>query len=283
MISHGDIIDNRYNVISLLGTGGMAVVFECTDLYTSEVVAIKIMKEELLKEAGALEDFKREVKASVQMSHQNIMKIYSEGIWQGRPYLVLEYLKGQTLLDKIEFYTKFTVKEACEIMLQLLDAVNYTHEHKIIHRDIKPQNIFYLSNGVVKLGDFGIAKNEKEAENHGKILGSVHYLAPEVLKGEPFSQASDIYASGITFFQIITGILPFDGSTKEVADAQVNKEFQNPSNFVTSIPKEIDEIIQKAVAKNPKNRFKNTKEFSEAIKLFLSGKKQKKSLFSRFF
>ena len=283
MISHGDIIDNRYNVISLLGTGGMAVVFECTDLYTSEVVAIKIMKEELLKEAGALEDFKREVKASVQMSHQNIMKIYSEGIWQGRPYLVLEYLKGQTLLDKIEFYTKFTVKEACEIMLQLLDAVNYTHEHKIIHRDIKPQNIFYLSNGVVKLGDFGIAKNEKEAENHGKILGSVHYLAPEVLKGEPFSQASDIYASGVTFFQIITGILPFDGSTKEVADAQVNKEFPNPSNFVTSIPKEIDEIIQKAVAKNPKNRFKNTKEFSEAIKLFLSGKKQKKSLFSRFF
>ena len=283
MISHGDIIDNRYNVMSLLGTGGMAVVFECTDLFTNEVVAIKIMKEELLSEAGALDDFKREVKASVQMSHQNIMKIYSEGVWNGRPYLVLEYLKGQTLLDKIEFYTKFTVKEACEIMLQLLEAVSYTHEHQIIHRDIKPQNIFYLSNGIVKLGDFGIAKNEKEAENHGKILGSVHFLAPEVLQGKAFSVASDIYASGITFFQLVTGILPFDGSTKEVADAQVKKEFPSASNFVTSIPKDLDEIIKKAVEKNPKNRYKNAEEFSEAIRLFLLGKKQKKSLFSRFF
>ena len=283
MISRGDIIDNRYNVISLLGTGGMAVVFECIDVYTNKTVAIKILKEELLKEPGMLEDFKREVKASVQMSHPNIMEIYTEGVWNKRPYLVLEYLKGETLLDKIEFYTKFAVKEACEIMTQLLDAISYTHEHKILHRDIKPQNIFYLSNGTVKLGDFGIAKNEKEAENHGKILGSVHFLAPEILKGEPFSIASDIYAAGITFFQLVTGVLPFDGSTKEVADAQVKKSCPAPSSFVTLIPKELDEIILKAVDKNPKNRFKNADEFKQAIELFLLGKKQKKSLFSRFF
>ena len=269
--------------MSLLGIGGMAVVFECTDLYTNEIVAIKIMKEELLKEAGALEDFKREVKATVQMSHQNIMKVFGEGVYNNRPYLVLEYLKGQTLLDKIEYYTKFTIKEACEIMVQLLDAISYTHEHKIIHRDIKPQNIFYLSNGLVKLGDFGIAKNEKEAENHGKMLGSVHFLAPEVLKGEPFSVASDIYAAGITFFQLVTGVLPFDGSTKEVADGQVKKEFPRPSNFVTSISKEFDELLLKAVEKNPKNRYKDANEFKKAIELFLMGKKQKKSLFSRLF
>ena len=283
MISHGDIIDNRYNVMSLLGIGGMAVVFECTDLYTNEIVAIKIMKEELLKEAGALEDFKREVKATVQMSHQNIMKVYGEGVYNNRPYLVLEYLKGQTLLDKIEYYTKFTIKEACGIMIQLLDAISYTHEHKIIHRDIKPQNIFYLSNGLVKLGDFGIAKNEKEAENDGKMLGSVHFLAPEVLQGKPFSVASDIYAAGITFFQLVTGVLPFDGNTKEVADAQVKKEFPRPSNFVTSISKDFDELLLKAVEKNPKNRYKDANEFKKAIELFLMGKKQKKSLFSRLF
>ena len=283
MIKNGDIIDNRYNVLSLLGTGGMAVVFECSDLFTNEVVAIKIMKEELLLEAGALEDFKREIKASIQVSHQNIMKIYGEGIWNNRPYLVLEYLKGQTLLDKIEFYTKFSVKEASEIMLQLLEAIQYTHDHKIIHGDIKPQNIFYLSNGLVKLGDFGIAKNEKEAENHGKILGSVHFLAPEILQGRSFSVASDIYAAGVTFFQLVTGILPFDGSTKDVANAQVKKEFPCASNFVTSIPKELDEIILKAVEKNPKNRYKSAQEFTDAISLFLSGKKQKKSLFKRLF
>ena len=283
MINYGDLIDNRYNVLSLLGLGGMAVVFECNDVYTNRIVAVKIMKEELLDEAGMLDAFKKEVKATVQMSHPNIMEIYSEGVFQTRPYLVLEYLKGQTLLDKIEYYTKFSVKEACEIMVQLLDAISYTHEHKIIHRDIKPQNIFYLSNGTVKLGDFGIAKNEKEAENHGKILGSVHFLAPEVLQGKPFSIASDIYAAGITLFQLVTGNLPFDGSTKEVAEQQVKREFPKASNYVTSIPKEFDEIILKAVEKNPKNRYKNAEEFKRAIQLFLLGKKEKKSLFSRFF
>ena len=283
MISPGDIIASRYNVLSLLGIGGMAVVFECKDLYTNDTVAVKILKEELLDDADSVADFKKEIKAIIQMSHPSIMQIYNEGVWKKRPYLVLEYLKGQTLLDKIEYYTKFTVKEACEIMLQLLDAVAYTHDHQIIHRDIKPQNIFYLSNGTVKLGDFGIAKNEKEAENHGKILGSVHYLAPEVLQGKPFSIASDIYASGVTFFQLVTGILPFDGSTKEVAEAQIKKPFPNASSYVISLSKELDELIQKAVAKNPKNRYKNANEFSEAIKLFLQGKKQKKSLLSRFF
>ncbi len=283
MISPGDIIASRYNVLSLLGIGGMAVVFECKDLYTNDTVAVKILKEELLDDADSVADFKKEIKATIQMSHPSIMQIYNEGVWKKRPYLVLEYLKGQTLLDKIEYYTKFTVKEACEIMLQLLDAVAYTHDHQIIHRDIKPQNIFYLSNGTVKLGDFGIAKNEKEAENHGKILGSVHYLAPEVLQGKPFSIASDIYASGVTFFQLVTGILPFDGSTKEVAEAQIKKPFPNASSYVISLPKELDELIQKAVTKNPKNRYKNANEFSEAIKLFLQGKKQKKSLLSRFF
>ena len=283
MIRIGDIIDNRYNVLSLLGFGGMAVVFECEDLYTNNVVAIKILKEELLDDKVIVNDFKKEIKATVQMSHPNIMEIYNEGIWNNRPYLVCEYLKGQTLLDKIEFYTKFSVKEACEIMLQLLDAIAYTHAHKIIHGDIKPQNVFYLSNGVVKLGDFGIAKNEKEAENHGKILGSVHFLAPEILTGKGSSVASDLYAAGITFFQLVTGVLPFDGSTKEVADAQIHRECPRPSSFNTSITTEFDELVLKAVAKKPEKRYKDAKDFRKAIELFLSGKKQKRSIFSRFF
>ena len=283
MINLGDIIAKRYNVLSLLGIGGMAVVFECKDLYTKDIVAVKILKEELLDDKAMVEEFKREVKATVQMSHPNIMKIYSEGVWNNRPYLVLEYLEGQTLLDKIEYYTKFTVKEACEIMIQLLEAISYTHDHQIIHRDIKPQNIFLLPNGTVKLGDFGIAKNEKEAENHGKILGSVHFLAPEVLSGEPFSVCSDIYAAGITFFQLVTGVLPFDGSTDEVAQMHVKKECPKPSSYQTTIPKELDTIILKSVAKNPKQRYQNSAEFQRAIQLFLLGKKEKKSILKRFF
>lgn len=283
MIKIDDIIDSRYNVVSLLGIGGMAVVFECRDLFTKKTVAVKILKEELLDDKTMVDDFRKEVKASVQMRHPNIMEIYSEGVWQNRPYLVLEYLKGQTLLDKIEYYTKFAPLEACEIMLQLLDAISYTHDHQIIHRDIKPQNVFYLSNGTVKLGDFGIAKNEKEAENHGKILGSVHFLAPEVLSGEPFSIYSDIYAAGITFFQLVTGVLPFDGSTEQVAEMHVKKACPAPSQIQTTIPKELDGIILKSLEKNPKKRYQSALEFKQAIMSYLTGKKEKKSFLKRFF
>jgi len=283
MIKEGDVISNRYNVLSHLGTGGMAVVFECKDVFTNNIVALKILKEELLDDKNAVEDFKKEIKATASMSHQNIMGVFDEGLWQNRPYLVLEYLKDQTLLDKIEFYTRFTVKEACEIMLQLLDAVSYTHEHKIIHRDIKPQNIFYLSNGTIKLGDFGVAEKEKNAGNPGKIIGSVHFLAPEVLSGKPFSIASDLYACGITFFQLITGVLPFDGSTKEIANAHLKNRCPKPSSFISSIPPEIDQIILKSVEKNPRNRYKDANEFKEAIKTYLSGGKIKKKFLSRFF
>jgi len=283
MINLGDIIANRYNVLSLLGMGGMAVVFECKDLYTNDTVAVKILKEELLDDKAVVDEFKRELKATIQMRHANIMQIFSEGVWNNRPYLVLEYLKGQTLLDKIEYYTKFSPIEACEIMLQLLEAISYTHDHQIIHRDIKPQNIFLLSNGTVKLGDFGIAKNEKEAENHGKILGSVHFLAPEVLTGEPFSVCSDIYAAGITFFQLVTGILPFDGTTEKVAEMHLKKACPAPSKFQTTIPKEIDEIILKSLEKNPKKRYQSAAEFKQAVLSYLTGKKEKKSFLKRFF
>ena len=283
MINIGDIIANRYNVLSLLGIGGMAVVFECKDLYTQDIVAVKILKEELLDDKVMVSDFKKEIKAAIEMSNPGIMQIYSEGVWHDRPFLVLEYLEGQTLLDKIEYYTKFSAKEACEIMIQLLDAISYTHEHKIIHRDIKPQNIFYLPNGTVKLGDFGIAKNEKEAENHGKILGSVHFLAPEVLSGEPFTVCSDLYAAGITFFQLVTGVLPFDGSTNDVAKAHLKKECPKPSDFQTTIPKELDGIILKALEKNPKRRYQSANEFKIAIVDFLNGKKKKRSLLKRLF
>jgi len=283
MIKLGDIINNRYSVISRLGVGGMAEVFECNDNYTGKCVAVKILKEELLDNKNIFSDFEREVKASITMSHENIMEIYEEGIFQNRPYLVLEYLRDQTLLDKIEFYTKFSVNEACQIMIQLLNAIQYTHEHKIIHRDIKPQNIFYLPNGTIKLGDFGIAKNEKDMENHEQILGSVHFLAPEVLQGKEFSTLSDIYAAGVTFFQLITGILPFDGKTEEIAQMQIKKEFPKPSYYCSSIPEQIDEIILKSVSKNPRKRYLSANEFKEAIEGFLSGKKVKRSLLDRFF
>ena len=283
MIKIGDTINNRFNVLSHLGTGGMAEVFECKDLFTNKIVAVKILKESLLDDEEAIKDFEKEVKASVTMHHENIMEIYGDGVWNNRPYLVLEYLKSLTLLDSIEFYTKFSVKEGCLIMIQLLQAIEYTHNHGIIHRDIKPQNIFYLANGLIKLADFGIAKKDNDSETEDEILGSVHYLAPEVLTQKKFSVSSDIYAAGITFFQLLTGVLPFDGKTQEIAKKQIHDQCPKPSSFSNTLTGDIDTIILKAVSKNPKARYKSANEFKVDIENFLNGKKIKHSFFERFF
>lgn len=283
MINIGDTIDNRYNVVEHIGSGGMADVFEAKDLISKRTVAIKILKEELKDDLANISSFNKEASASASMSHQNIMEIYNEGTYKGCPYLVIEYLKNQTLLDKIEYFTKFTVKEGSQIMVQLLDAISYTHSHNIIHRDIKPQNIFYTANGTIKLGDFGIALNENDTEIRGNILGSVYYLAPEVYTGKPYSVASDIYAAGVTFFHILTGRTPFEGTTEEIANAHIKKVFPKPSSFNPLIPKEIDEIILKATNKNPNSRYKSADEFKISILNFLNGVKTKKSFFERLF
>ena len=282
MIKIGDIIDNRYSVLSHLGTGGMAVVFECKDLINKNIVAVKIMKEELLSNPSSIKEFNKEVKASVTMSHVNIVGIYAEGVYQNRPYLVMEYLKGQTLLDKIEYYTRFSPNEASHIMIQILDALSCIHAHKILHRDIKPQNIFYLANGDIKVGDFGIARNEND-ETDENILGSVHYLAPEVLHSKKFSVSSDIYAAGITFYELVTGRLPFEGTTEQIANLHVKSHVPKPSLVVSSIPKDLDTIILKATHKNPLARYKNANDFKKDIESFLAGKKIKHSFLEKFF
>mgnify|MGYP003321672963 CR=1 FL=1 len=283
MINIGETIDNRYNVIEHLGSGGMADVFEAKDLITSKVVAVKILKDELKDDKTIISSFRKEASAAASMSHQNIMEIYNEGTYKGCPYLVIEYLKNQTLLDKIEYFTKFAVREGAEIMVQLLDAIDYTHSHNIIHRDIKPQNIFYMPNGTIKLGDFGIAVNGNDAEIRGNILGSVYYLAPEVYSGKPYSVESDIYAAGVTFFHILTGKTPFEGTTEEIAKAHMRKDFPKPSSINLSIPKEIDQIILKATKKNPAARYHSAKEFQLDILNYLNGKKVKKSFLDRIF
>ena len=283
MINIGDTIDNRYNVLEHIGTGGMADVFEAKDLITSKVVAIKILKEELKNDKNNISSFMKEASSAASMSHPNIMEIYNEGTYQGCPYLVIEYLKNQTLLDKIEYFTKFAVKEGSQIMIQLLEAIDYTHSHNFIHRDIKPQNIFYMPNGTIKLGDFGIAVNENDAEKCGNILGSVYYLAPEVYVGKPYSVESDIYAAGVTFFQILTGRAPFDGTTEEIANAHMKDEFPKPSSINSLIPKEIDQIILKATKKNPNARYHSAKEFQLDILNFLNGVKVKKTFLDRIF
>ena len=289
MVRIGDRIDERYRITSRIGTGGMAEVFEATDFVSKRVVAIKIMKEELITDEENVERFKHEVMSCASMNHPNIIKVYNHGVYEDRPYMAYEYIKGQTLFEKLEFLTQIPAFEACEIMCQLLDAVSYIHQHGIIHRDIKPQNIFYLPNGTIKLSDFGIAvdTNINDTTTDEGIMGSVFYLAPEVCSGKPATIQSDIYSCGITFFQLVTGRLPYEtGHAIDIAIAHIKKPFPSVTKYNPDISKEIDKIIQKACKKNAKDRYKTANSMLNAIKLSMKNNdnfKEKKNIIKKIF
>ena len=267
----------------------MAEVFEANDQVLRRTVAIKIMREELLSNPDNIVRFENEVRACASMHHPNIIQVFDQGVYESRPWMAYEYIKGQTLFEKLEFLTQINVYEACEIMVQLLDAVAYIHQNGIIHRDIKPQNIFYLPNGTIKLSDFGIAVDSRLDETKTKegILGSVFYLAPEICSGQPATVQSDIYSIGITFFQLITGRLPYEnGHAIDIAIAHIKKPFPSVTKYNPEISKEIDKIIQKACKKNPKDRYKNANEMLAAIKISMQNKenfKEKRNFIKRLF
>lgn len=289
MVKIGDKIDNRYRITARLGTGGMAEVFEASDFITKKIVAIKIMREELLGSYENVERFEHEAASCAEMNHPNIIKVFNVGVYDNRPYMAYEYIKGQTLAEKLEFLTQLTVYEACQVMLQLLDAVSYIHNHNIIHRDIKPQNIFYLPDGTVKLADFGIAvdANIDETKTEQGIMGSVFYLAPEICSGGQCSVRSDIYSIGVTFFELVTGRLPFEeGHAVDIAIAHIKKPFPSATKYSPTVPKEIDRIILKACKRNPKDRYQSCEEMKEAIQVAMSNHDnftEKKSFFKRLF
>jgi serine/threonine protein kinase len=289
MINIGDRIDERYHITGKIAHGGMADVYEAYDVVSRKTVAIKIMREDMMKDPKNLVRFQRECIAAASLNNPNIVHVYGQGTVDGRPYMVNEYIKGQTLRDRLNFSAVhyLTPLEACEVMLQLTSGLQYIHDHGLVHRDIKPDNLFYLSDGSIKISDFGISAAIGEKNTGDAVSGTVYYTAPEILMGGSSQTSSDIYSMGIVFYEILVGKVPFEGKNPEdVAIKQIKNHFPEPSKTMPSIPKSLDKIVVKACRKRPEERFVSALDMHNAIADALKDEKtfkEKRGFFSRLF
>ena len=285
----GDLLDERYRIVNTLGEGGMALVYKAKDIITDKDVAIKIIKEETMKNPLNLTRFEREARAAASLKHQNIVQVSNLGTFENRPCMVTELVNGKTLRESLALRGKFSFLEACDIMYQLCSAVYYAHQHGVIHRDIKPQNVFITADGTIKLGDFGIAtfQNSAHVTRSDVVVGSVHYLAPEISQGNPASPQSDIYSLGITFFELITGRVPFDDeSAVTVALKHIKEKFPSVRKYNPKTPIVIEKIINTACAKSPIDRYRSAIDMRKDIERILQNPdliKKKQGFFARLF
>ncbi len=289
-IKIGQLVDSRYRINALIGHGGMADVYEGTDIITKKIVALKIIKEDIMANISNLKRFENEALIAASLNHPNIVQVYNHGLINGVPYIANEYIKGQTLKDVIDFRGALPLEEAVDYMIQLTDALYFAHLHNIVHRDVKPENIYVMSDGTIKLGDFGIAQAEgldSHLTKTSEIIGSVYYMAPEIAKGEKATNKSDIYAVGVTFFETITSHPPFTKDTPvNVAVAHIKEKFPSPKQYLPNCPKEVEKLIFKATMKNPNDRYATMKEFHDAFVALKSNHdliKEKKGFLSRLF
>ena len=239
MINQGTVIDKRYRIEDVIGEGGMGLVYSAYDKFIDERVAIKFLK---VASANSInvKRFENEARAMAALNHQNIISILNIGQYEDRPYMVTELIHGNTLDVELETRIKFTYIEALDIMDQLCQAIIVTHDAGVIHADIKPSNIYIMADGTIKLGDFGIAASIEQSTSDKQsetIIGSTQYLAPEVCLGHPNTVQSDIYSLCVTFFQLITGRVPFDGRNNlEIATKQVKEPFPSIKKYISSVP-----------------------------------------------
>ena len=277
MIAKGQKINDRYEIQKLIGEGGMANVYLANDTILSRRVAVKVLRGDLAGDEKFVRRFQREANSASSLSHPNIVEIYDVGEDNGDYFIVMEYIDGKTLKQLIKKRGVLTIPEAIDIMLQLLDALETAHESFIIHRDIKPQNIMIKESGLVKITDFGIAMalNTAGLTQTNSVMGSVHYLPPEQASGKGSTVRSDIYSLGILLYEMLTGKMPYRGdSAVEIALKHMKNEMPSPKSINPVIPQSLENIILKAAAKNPKNRYRTAKEMADDIKTCLDEKRK---------
>ncbi|MCD8027049.1 MAG: Stk1 family PASTA domain-containing Ser/Thr kinase [Clostridiales bacterium] len=268
----GKRLDGRYEIHELIGVGGMANVYRCTDTVDDREVAIKILKDEFLNNEEFIRRFKNESKAIAMLSHQNIVKVYDVSFGDMIQYIVMEYIDGITLKEYIDRQGIIESKDALHFTTQILKALQHAHECGIVHRDIKPQNIMLLQDGTIKVTDFGIARFSDKATRTmtEQAIGSVHYIAPEQARGDATDGKTDIYSVGVMLYEMLTGKLPFDGeSAVSVALMQLQSTPKRPREVNPGIPIGLEQITMKAMEKDPSKRYSSAAEMLSDIERFL--------------
>ena len=268
MIAKGQKISDRYQIIKSIGEGGMANVYLAYDTILERNVAVKVLRGDLANDEKFVRRFQREALQASSLSHPNIVEVYDVGEDNGEYYIVMEYVEGKHLKGLLKKRGKLTIPEVVDIMIQVTSGLTVAHDSYIIHRDIKPQNIMILDNGLVKLTDFGIAlaMNSTQLTQTNSVMGSVHYLPPEGASGKGATLQSDIYSLGILMYELLTGKLPFRGETAvEIALKQLKEPIPSIRKEIPDIPQSIENIILRATAKNPKNRYADAREMHDDL------------------
>ena len=272
----GKIFNQRYQIKEKLGSGGTAIVYQGQDTLLNRMVTIKILREEYASNEDFVRRFRREAQAVASLSHGNIVSVYDVGFEENMHYIVMEFVEGYSLKDYIKQKGIIPVQEASSIMTKILYGIAYAHEHGIVHRDIKAHNILLGTDGRAKVTDFGIAVGMTDMtqtyNTSSRIMGSVHYIAPEQVQGQPVTEKSDIYSAGVLFYEMLTGQLPFSGDTPiSIAMQHVQGELILPHQLNPKIPVGLSYVVMRAMRKNPETRYESAKEMAEAIRSVTEG------------
>ncbi|HPW41509.1 MAG TPA: Stk1 family PASTA domain-containing Ser/Thr kinase, partial [Bacillota bacterium] len=259
----GRVLGDRYEILEKVGGGGMALVYKAKCRLLNRYVAIKVLRPEFTEDEEFVKKFRREAQSAASLSHPNIVGIYDVGTENNSYYIVMEYIKGQTLKELIKSKGTLGVEYSTNIAIQICYALEQAHKNNIVHRDIKSHNILIREDNSVKVTDFGIARavSSSTITNTGNVIGSVHYFSPEQARGGYVDEKSDIYSLGVVMYEMLTGRLPFEGDSPiAVALKHIQEEPEPPSGINSRIPKAIEAIIMKCMEKEVSKRYNSASE-----------------------
>jgi eukaryotic-like serine/threonine-protein kinase len=270
----GDLIADRYELEELVGTGGMSSVFRAHDLQLERDVAVKILHQHYAEDPEYLERFRREARLVARLSHPNIVTVIDRGDDDGRQYIVFEHVEGENLKELVVRSGRLPVRQALELALAVADGLAFAHDHGLVHRDVKPQNVLLNNEGEVKVTDFGIARSlhvEHGVTQTGTVLGTGEYLAPEQASGKPVSPATDVYSLGVVLWELLAGDVPFTGDNfVAVALRHVNEPPPHLRERRPDVSPRLDAAVERALAKDPARRFPSMKAFAQELRACLA-------------